>query len=389
MKYFTLNSDTFIWIKKSQVLLYGSNNGNHLLLDLSDGVRSLCEKLIDVSNLYCVSFDDTDEDVVSFINESVSRNLGAVSEESGDNIAIPPLLKVQHDINRVDQDEEDMYFLRYLSSLTIYLGGDCEPNNYHTQIDYPFPSKQTIPLKSVVDFVLENNRNTLSKIKFILPVFDAEQITTLLTDLHDVCHKIEVVIRYTEVLKNRELLTNVAAQIEQVIIICEPDDDVEILEGNFMYNLITRSEMDYEKWLAIVDSKICKYDIVPIYDDNRTFFEKNIQITPDEILASQPSKRMIYIHQTINLFNWGKLYVYPDGSVYSKCGGERIGYITEPLNVLVGRELRANHSWRRTRNFKMCRDCILQFLCPSPALFEYESSDVAMLACKRKCSPTG
>ncbi len=98
-----------------------------------------------------------------------------------------------------------------------------------------------------------------------------------------------------------------------------------------------------------------------------------LSVSEEDILGAEISKRVIFIHQKINVNYWGQLFVFPDGKVYPSPIKEPthcLGHISEPILPMIVKELRENHAWRRVRDNVLCNNCVFRWLCPSPTPFE-------------------
>lgn len=117
-----------------------------------------------------------------------------------------------------------------------------------------------------------------------------------------------------------------------------------------------------------------EYDIIPYHE-----YEKNDDVACDSrineeaIFSAHINKRRIFIHQKINVKYWGHLFAFPNGEIHphpTNDSGSLLGWIWEPIIPMVGKELLENHAWRRVRDFSPCKNCVYQWLCPSPTIKE-------------------
>lgn len=56
----------------------------------------------------------------------------------------------------------------------------------------------------------------------------------------------------------------------------------------------------------------------------------------------------------------------PDGQIYSEVTVSALGTIEDSIHNLLVRELQNNYAWRKVRNSEICKNCVYQWLCPSP-----------------------
>ena len=133
------------------------------------------------------------------------------------------------------------------------------------------------------------------------------------------------------------------------------------------------SEEDYLQTDRLIDSfGIEKYRINPVYTgDNISFFEENIFLTKEDILSTSMSIKDFLIRHSINLYDFGKINILPNGDAYANINHPALGNIyTHSILEIVHREMEEGKSWFRIRNYEPCNDCVYQLLCPSPSNYE-------------------
>lgn len=136
-------------------------------------------------------------------------------------------------------------------------------------------------------------------------------------------------------------------------------------------------EIEQDEHLLEVEEIVSKYEIenyqlLPIYNNrNIKFFEENLFLTKEDIFATPMSLKEIYAHQTLNTYNFGKLYINPNGNVCAERDGEEIGNIEKnTVKKIMYQELSSGNSWLKVRNKQPCSECLYQWLCPSPSTYE-------------------
>lgn len=144
-----------------------------------------------------------------------------------------------------------------------------------------------------------------------------------------------------------------------------------------------------EKYKALLDDitrRIRPFNPAFCYEivDYDTFFDalaqqaenyrnEELSISEQDILNAHITKRVIFIHQKININYWGQFFVFPDGKVYPSPKNESshcLGNISEPILPMIAKELMENHAWRRVRDSELCNNCVFRWLCPSPTPVE-------------------
>lgn len=120
------------------------------------------------------------------------------------------------------------------------------------------------------------------------------------------------------------------------------------------------------------DYDILRYQLYPFYTgENKSFFEKNVYMTENELMHTQLSLREIFRNQKLNANNFGSLYVLPDGSIKSNIGGFVLGYVGhDSFSDVICKELAGHAAWRKIRDAMPCSQCIFQYICPPPSGYE-------------------
>ena len=134
------------------------------------------------------------------------------------------------------------------------------------------------------------------------------------------------------------------------------------------FSLIVTSIQTYENAIEVVEAYSLEHtELIPAFTgDNRSFFEENLYMDVEELAEIALSKRDIFIRQTLNIADFGKLYIEPDGKVYANLNG----MIDDFPHDLVYRELTEGNAWLHIRNEEPCCECVYQWLCPSPSNYE-------------------
>jgi pseudo-rSAM protein len=188
---------------------------------------------------------------------------------------------------------------------------------------------------------------------------------------------VTICIMASDVFANKELLkrTDWCDKICFRIIMDKKDNIEQVItffkdiESPFSLDFIVSSEQDYLNVEQI--STTINGNFVPVYNgENIDFFKSNVFIRQEEILVSALSKRQIFMRQAINIFHFGKLTVLPDGNVYADVNQTPLGIIDDTVYSIVYKELTEGKSWFWVRDFMPCKDCIFQWICPSPSNYE-------------------
>jgi len=118
--------------------------------------------------------------------------------------------------------------------------------------------------------------------------------------------------------------------------------------------------------------QIEKYRLNPVYTGkNIRFFEENVFLSKEDILSSSLTIKDFFAHQAINIYDFGKITIMPNGDAYANVNHPTLGNIyMQNIHEIVQNEITDGKSWFRIRNQAPCNDCVYQWLCPSPSNYE-------------------
>lgn len=144
------------------------------------------------------------------------------------------------------------------------------------------------------------------------------------------------------------------------------------------------SEADYQAVENIAENyNFVDYAILPIFNTkNIDFFERYVFLSKSDIFSMPISLRDIFMHQSINSYDFGKFSISANGDVYANEHFPPIGNIcSDTLSDLISKEIKEGKSWFRIRNHYPCTDCAYQWLCPSPSDYELEIGRSNLCSC--------
>jgi len=141
----------------------------------------------------------------------------------------------------------------------------------------------------------------------------------------------------------------------------------------FEYVFEVASEEDCQQVEQLVEQfQIEKYRLNPVYTgENLGFFEENVFLTKKDIVSASMTIKDFFSRQSINIYDFGKINLMPNGDAYANINHPVLGNIyTDGIYEIVYRELKEGRSWLRIRNQAPCNGCVYQWLCPSPSDYE-------------------
>lgn len=125
-------------------------------------------------------------------------------------------------------------------------------------------------------------------------------------------------------------------------------------------------------------NKLCKdidenmWDMVPFYNgNNEGFFNRRAFVSKKDILSAINIYDVL-IKKSINKNNYGKLYVLPQGDVYTNLNEKEIGNVNSlSITKILESTPVGNTSWKWLRSeVQPCKDCVYDLFCPSITNYE-------------------
>jgi len=90
-------------------------------------------------------------------------------------------------------------------------------------------------------------------------------------------------------------------------------------------------------------------------------------------LTALMSIKDFFSRQVMNIYDFGKINIMPDGETYANLNYSSLGNIyTDSIYEIVQKEIDEGKSWFRIRNQAPCDECVYQWLCPSPSNYEMD-----------------
>lgn len=126
--------------------------------------------------------------------------------------------------------------------------------------------------------------------------------------------------------------------------------------------------------LLIEQYRIAKYHLNPVYTGvNIDFFKEYVFLNKEDILSTIMSIKDFFSNQALNIYDFGKINIMPNGDAYANLNHPLLGNIyTHSIYEIVQKEVDEGVSWFRIRNQEPCATCIYQWLCPPPSNYEIE-----------------
>lgn len=385
--WFTLYGDTFLWLKGDRGLVYNAENKNRLLFDLSDKIRKICIQLLNTESLYSVSITSEefeDEEINQWIHLLIDMHAGYLTlnvEFDKRPVSLIPVLKVQ-DNNKYYEEQQKLGYkgkiLQNLHELTFYINGNEQGDfEYFKQTIYPIKSESVLERTKIQSFIKNSRSFYLSTINLIGDFFSYLDFEKLINDIDKLSVQLTIHILIKDFLNHVQEIKEIKWPTDTSInILVDTVFDISSLKDfslPFSLTVFIFSEDDFLRYSSLFDTFSLVQDIrfIPVYNgENMSFFESNVFMEKDDMDNVVLSKNEIFIRQAINIGDFGKLTIMPDGKVYANVNMPSLGTIDDSPYSIVYKEFIDGESWFRLRVQNPCKNCVYQWLCPSPSNYE-------------------
>ena len=380
--WFSLHPSCFLWLKGGEGLVYNTENRAKVRFCPTGEVAVVAEQLAQPENLYVVRLDEEqcqERELKAWMEELTAKGCAVLVPDDGQHerpLSLPPVLRVQDEAEYYRWEHRqgiDGNVLDNLHKLVFHLNGSRHGNDGYTRQWPLYPTSQ--PAALAVDDVRWFVRNArlspfLAEIVLAGNPFAVDCLQELVQELQEI-GPVTISCTQADALEHPEEARAWAASLHLDIAVTDYGQTAALPREASLTCLVA-SEADWEQAAACEEQGGFRaVAFVPVYTgDNAAFLESSVYICVDDLMQSVPDKRELFIRQKLNLYDFGRLVVMPDGQVYANPATEALGSIRETPHQLVYREITEGRSWLRVRDSRPCCDCIFQWLCPSPSSYE-------------------
>lgn len=371
-KIFVMHPETFIFQDKEGFLLYHTEN--HTCAEYPHNIFTdrMFSHLSTLASLY--RFKVAEEELsayLDFIKDLVNQGFGTLHDnEEVAPFSYPPIIKLDYDFNRLQkmmESHEGGYILDFLHEVTFYLSGNPVRSPFSRQILCPFKrGGRHLRAERCMQFLDKTRYSQVSRIN--LMIASAE-------DVHTAKHLI-LTSRHPEKFHSYffakdwdpDTILSYASDVPGTFleIVCEVQD-LRTELSHIPHHIVVRNPRELAR--ARQTGGPAGGSIVPVLESgDLSFFRDNVFIAREDLFTE--SRRNIHIHQILNSHFFGKLSVFPDGTVRPGVGFMPLGTIDDSLFCLIGKEITEGSAWFLTRDRLGCRTCRYKYLCPSPSYYE-------------------
>ncbi len=381
---------------QKKILLYNTQDGQNVEFE-SEICKELIIKVYDKLNLGVVLLDtkyiqdsECNEFILTLINKRIGNVLDVI-EGAPKPIKLVPILNLQRDIDRLKADGEmsiGVGLMNYLTEINIYINGKCNINcpycnDYYKQAISCTRSNDDVILspKEIKNIFYQIGHAPIGEINLLGGDISAYPFWK---ELHEITEEYKSRLHYWlhfKQIKENGLFFKIDDVSKISVIVNFPVNEREFanqmivlkMKNNVGFHFFVENELHYnmvEKWVE--EFKIREYHIIPFYTDaNLAFFQENVFLEKTDIFSEIVAQRTIFCNQKLNSNFFGKLYIFPNGSVKASTNTEVIGNIyNDSVLKSIYNEMDINTAWRRIRDEEPCNLCLCQYLCPSPSNYE-------------------
>lgn len=385
----TLFPDTFLWIQEEQGCIYNTLNFHQIRFTMTEDLRKMLVPLLELDNLYQVTVNEEEvrtPEIKSLIDSIVETESGSLVLNDGSQecpVSIFPELRIRDDMEDYKWEHGrhiDGKVIHNLHRLVFYINGsDFGSEIYARQTVYPVASAQKLDIEDICAFVANGNKSLfLREVALVGNLWEYPDYSQLLNRLAEMGFQVSVYMTARDVLADPEEAYGWEQKGISFHILLAGKIDEQIFRRknvpeNENYTFIIAEEDEYEQATDYIEQyQLKQANVLPVYTgDNLPFFQENVYLTEEELAGITLSKREIFIRQALNIYFFGTLSVLPDGKIYGNLNLLPVGDITEAPHDVVYREMTEGNAWFRVRNQEPCKNCVNQWLCPSPSNYEW------------------
>ncbi len=390
--WFYLEPYVYVSIKNNSIFLYNTLDGQYLnsaesvvyntihqLKETTEGVVKLNEEHLNNEILFTF---------IQQIRNYFMGDLIEVSLSQGKPIQFTPMLNIQTDIKRMQASQERSVgedIMLNLNEIIFFIDNPSSfPNKYYpSNIPFEWEEPTSIQFR-YIESVISQIPHSIAESLFLSVVIkdfaELQNKGTLINILNKPNIKKKLHLHYRNEISNLIFDIN---ELSLTLNVDFPFDKQKFEKANSQLKIkteklninffITSSQDMDEAEKIIAEYGIQEYTLTPFYTTlNQNFFKENVFLEKEDLLTEPVSMKNIFLHQSLNIESFGKLYIFPDGDVCSNLFSEKLGSLTQnTLLQLLYKEFNSSHAWFRVRTYTPCNNCHLQWLCPPPSSYEF------------------
>lgn len=363
--WFKIEPYVHVSITNNHVLFYNTLDGVYVKSD-KIVVIELINKVLQKINhgvILLTSDEYRQYDINSLIKELREKYMADVIDvdfSKGKPIQILPFFNFNNiqELFKKHNFSSSKNILECLSEVNIYV--DCNSN-----VTDLIAFLQSLPTISTFNIIgdLDNVKNCIELLSFLKQLPSLKHIICPYTNIDSLQFNLDKNFSYS-------FLVSFPVDIQQL-----KDSNQVILDQvvPFEYVFEVSSLDDCKQAERMVEMcQFERYQLRPKYNGkNIDFFEKNVFLTEEDILSTSMSITDFFANKSINIYDFGKISITPNGDIYANIHYPALGNMhTQSIYEIVSKEVQEGKSWFRIRDQKPCSTCIYQWHCPSPSSYE-------------------
>lgn len=391
--WFFLESNIHVSIKPNAMLLYDTHTGKNIYVESIAAIQ-LVNKIYEDKNLGSIELqtsDLADPEINVFVDTIVTNDMGELlnqHEHSIKPVILLPILSLNLDVEKFkDKENVDLFLARdiskYLLDVNVVLNNSCQQQcrhcpNYCKQF---FCCSKEEPSESLSRDLLVYLLRQISyyPVRTINVtdgnIYQYQHLEIFNTSDEESKKVFNFFIHYQNYRENPYIdRQNIHILINTPVDICKLHEVGSLTKDKEVrYHLIVEDEEQYDELeSALTELGIEDFEVHPYYNGrNIQFFEDNVFLSKEDIVATPISMREIFRNQKLNANSFGSLYILPNGDIKANLNEETIGHIGKDRIIdVINHEMMQNTAWRKVRSSEPCQNCVYQYLCPPLSNYE-------------------
>jgi pseudo-rSAM protein len=388
-----LESYTFLFYDENKFVIYNTINSTYIDCSIYGSAQTTLLELYSTKRSYCAGFTSSQLDdtlFFEFISKIRDTFSGGIIRNKG---KIPfifkPTLRIYLNPAKAEIKEDKLLginTLLYLHEVSFYLENQKPKSDVvYKDCDKQFlcprrTGKQILTLEDYEMIFRQLSVCQLDKINIIPEMASGNNVLSLLQLSQNYKLRTNAILPYKKyTIEELEPFFHYKKLTLKIMVYFpvnakELEQAMSLFSGHNIIWIFVISNEDDIKFLNIIDDTPgIKTELLPYYNgNNQDFFEKYVFNTFEDIIESPISRQKIFRRQVLNENFFGKLFIFPDGEIYSNMNRPSIGNICkEKLTKIIYTEINnADSLWFKTRNERPCAKCINKYLCPSISSYE-------------------
>lgn len=391
--WFFLESHIYVSVKANAMLLYDTHTGEDFYVESMTAIQLVNKIYVDenLGSIELESSDLADPETHDFVDKVVMKGMGELlnqHEHSIKPVILLPILSLNLDVEKFkDKENVDLFLARdiskYLLDVNIVLNNSCRQQcpqcqNYCRQF---FCCSKGSPSESLSQDSLVNLLRQISyfPVRTINitggDIYHYQNLEVFCTANKDGKKVFNFYVHYLNYMENPyidnqniHLIINTPVNTGKLREVCSLTKEKDV-----KYHLIVEDEEQYEELeSAMTALGIEDFEVHPYYNGHNVhFFEENVYLSKEDIVATPISMREIFRNQKLNANSFGSLYVLPNGEIKANLNEEKIGHLEKDRIIdVINHEMMQNTAWRKVRSSEPCQNCVYQYLCPPLSNYE-------------------